>query len=71
MKFRTLPLLFTGCSRQQAKVAPAIPSDPQIEAQVKKIVSGMTLEEKIGQMCQITIGVLEDYSVRSEYQINK
>ncbi len=64
-------LFVVGCSKQSPKVAPAIPSDPQIEAQVKKIVSGMTLEEKIGQMCQITIGAIEDYRVRAEYKINK
>ena len=64
-------VFFVGCGKQSPKVAPAIPSDPQIEAQVKKIVSGMTLEEKIGQMCQITIGAIEDYRVRAEYKINK
>ena len=65
-------MLLAGCQgKQTPKVAPAIPADPEIEAQVKKIVSGMTLEEKIGQMCQITIGAIEDYRVRAEYKINK
>lgn len=35
-------------------VEPAIPSDSRIEKNVEKILSGMTLEEKVGQMTQIT-----------------
>lgn len=63
-------LLFAGCTKTEKKVAPAIPQDPEVEAQVKKIVSGLTLEEKIGQMCQITIGMLEDWSSKEEFRIN-
>lgn len=64
-------LFAAGCGKQAPKVAPAIPSDPEIEAQVKKILSGMTLEEKIGQMCQLTIGTIEDYRSRDEFKINE
>ena len=65
-----LMILLAGCCKQAPKVEPAIPADPAIEAQVKKIVSGLTLEEKIGQMCQLTIGTIEDYRVRDEFKIN-
>ena len=43
----------TACSTTP-KVAPAIPQDKDIEAKVEKLLKGMTLEEKIGQMTQIT-----------------
>ena len=36
------------------KVAPAIPQDKDIESKVEKLLKEMTLEEKIGQMTQIT-----------------
>ena len=52
-------LLQTGC--QQQKASPAIPSDPQIEENIKQWLDKMTLEEKIGQMCQITIDVVTDF----------
>lgn len=35
------------------KVAPAIPQDKEVEAKVEKILKGLTLEEKIGQMTQL------------------
>ena len=52
-------LLQTGC--QQHTASPAIPSDPQIEESIKQWLDKMTLEEKIGQMCQITIDVVTDF----------
>ncbi len=57
----------------QNKVAPAIPSDPQMEKEIKKIIKNMTLEEKVGQMCELTIGVLQDWSKgpAAEFSINE
>ena len=43
------------------KSAPAIPSDPVIEAHIQEWLKKMTLEEKIGQMCEITIDVVSDF----------
>lgn len=43
------------------KTAPAIPSDPVIEANIQQWLKKMTLEEKIGQMCEITIDVVTDF----------
>ena len=43
----------TACNTA-TKVAPAIPQDKDIEAKVEKLLKEMTLEEKIGQMTQIT-----------------
>lgn len=38
--------------------APAIPTDPQIEKKIDRILSKMTLEEKVGQMTQLDINLL-------------
>lgn len=43
------------------QTAPAIPSDPVIEANIQQWLKKMTLEEKIGQMCEITIDVVADF----------
>lgn len=40
--------------------APAIIPDPAIESRVDSIVSHMTLDDKVGQMCQLTIGCVGD-----------
>lgn len=39
-------------------VQPAIPADPQIEQNIQQLLAKMTLEEKVGQMSQISIGVV-------------
>lgn len=43
------------------KVTPAIPFDPQIEANIATWLQKMTLDEKIGQMCEITVDVITDF----------
>lgn len=43
------------------QTAPVIPSDPVIEANIQQWLKKMTLEEKIGQMCEITIDVVTDF----------
>lgn len=43
------------------QTTPAIPSDPVIEANIQQWLKKMTLEEKIGQMCEITIDVVTDF----------
>lgn len=40
-------------------VAPAIPRDEKIEQNVEALLQKMTLEEKIGQMCELTIDLLQ------------
>ena len=48
--------MFTATAQQ---VAPAIPRAEKIEQQVEAWLQKMTLEEKIGQMCELTIDVLQ------------
>ena len=49
-----------GAAAQQ--VPPAIPADPEIEANIRQWLQKMTLDEKIGQMCEITVDVITDFS---------
>lgn len=48
---------FAACTNASS-VAPAIPQDKEIEARIDKVLSKMTIEEKVGQMTQITLDVL-------------
>ena len=48
-------------------VPPAIPSDPVIEANIQEWLQKMTLEEKIGQMCEITIDVVTDFEASMKH----
>ena len=52
-----------GMSQQ---VAPAIPADPVIEQNIQNWLKKMTLEEKIGQMCEITVDVVTDFPGRKD-----
>lgn len=56
--FLCMGILFSVSAQ---KVAPAIPSDPRIEANIATWLQKMTLDEKIGQMCEITIDVITDF----------
>ena len=53
-------LFVYGCSGNS--VPPAIPSDHVIEEKIDSLIRKMTLEEKIGQMTEITVGVVTDKS---------
>ena len=56
-----LALLAVSCGKSGGNGAyetPAIPVDSDLEARVKEIVGNMTLEDKIGQMCEVEIGLV-------------
>ncbi|MDE6695515.1 MAG: glycoside hydrolase family 3 C-terminal domain-containing protein, partial [Muribaculaceae bacterium] len=61
-------LILTGCGQNggSSSADKAIPSDNDIEKRVKEIVGKMTLDDKIGQMCEIEIGQLTDYKATGE-----
>ncbi|MCR5352591.1 MAG: glycoside hydrolase family 3 C-terminal domain-containing protein [Bacteroidales bacterium] len=50
----------TALSCGNPSVSPAIPTDKAVEAKVEEVLKGMTLEEKAGQLVQLSIVVLED-----------
>ncbi|NDV95921.1 beta-glucosidase [Dysgonomonas sp. 521] len=43
----------------QTTVAPAIPRDEKIEQQVEALLKKMTLDEKVGQMCELAIDAIQ------------
>ena len=49
-------VLLAGCQQNVA----SIPQDKEIEAKIEKLIGRMTLEEKIGQMTQVTATILVD-----------
>ena len=52
--------LVLGCCGNNPKVKPAIAPDKDVEAKVESVLKGMTLEEKAGQMVQLSIMVIEN-----------
>lgn len=62
-------VLFGVACFSQATLA-AIPVDKKLEAKVEKTLSKMTLEEKIGQMTELSIDVLGEWK-DGEFQLNK
>lgn len=53
-----------------AQVRPAIASDSQIESRIEQVLSRMTLEEKIGQMTEITVDVVTDFSKPNDFTLS-
>ena len=62
IKKMVLVSAFAGtCLTPHAQTAsPVIPTDPAIETHIREWLQKMTLEQKIGQMCEITIDVVSD-----------
>lgn len=48
-------LVLGACAQQNGSKAPAIKVDKALEAKVEKTLKGLTLEEKVGQMMQVSI----------------
>lgn len=65
----SLAVLFGMACVSQAMPS-AIPSDKKLEAKVEKTLSKMTLDEKIGQMTELSIDVLGEWK-DGEFQLNK
>ena len=64
MNYRTF--LFAGVAATcvstlaQTTMSPAIPRDENIERKVEQTLSRMSLDEKIGQICELTIDVIQN-----------
>ena len=52
--------LLAGCGHDggSGNAGPAIPVDKEIEARVEKILSGMSLDDKVGQMCEVVVDLV-------------
>ncbi|MBQ3629286.1 MAG: glycoside hydrolase family 3 C-terminal domain-containing protein [Bacteroidaceae bacterium] len=55
----------------EAQVAPAIPRDAKIEAQVEKTLSKMSLDEKVGQMCELDINSFGRRDTQGKFVIDE
>jgi beta-glucosidase len=62
--------MMAGAVNAQTKVKPCIPVDPAIEQKVDDLLKKMTLDEKIGQMCEITVDVITDFSNPNDFKLN-
>ncbi len=60
-----------GCVSQAATPPPAIAQDPLIEQKITQLLDRMTLEEKIGQMCEITVDVITDFENKEDFTIDE
>lgn len=72
-KFRKTMVLFSillMASCHQQTPAPVIVSDVQVEEKVEQVLSKMTLDEKIGQMTQLSIDVLGRF-VNGEFVLDE
>ena len=72
-KFRKTMVLFSIlliASCHQQTPAPVIVSDVQVEEKVEQVLSKMTLDEKIGQMTQLSIDVLGRF-VNGEFVLDE
>ena len=49
-----------GCGSSGVDTVPVITPDKEVEARVERVLKGMTLEEKAGQMVQLTIMTIEN-----------
>ena len=54
-----------------AMQAQVIKPDAKIEQKIEKTLRKMTLEEKIGQMAELNIDVVQDRSVKDRYQLSE
>ncbi len=50
--------LAAGCTHNAVTTSPAIPRDADLERRVTEIVGGMSLDDKVGQMCQVVIDLV-------------
>lgn len=67
-----LLLALTGCQQStKQNVAPAIPSDPEIEKNVANWIKKMTLEEKVGQMLELNLDLFGSNKVQGEAKIDR
>ena len=62
-------LLATGLIVANAR-QPAIPRDEKVERQVEQTLARLSLDEKIGQMCELTIDVITD-GQSPEFRLNE
>lgn len=69
--FMVLATMLSGTAMSQTKVKLCIPEDSVIEQKIENQLKKMSLDEKIGQMCEITIDVVTDTSDHSKFKLSE
>ena len=65
-------MLVCGIAATWAQVRkPAIPRDEAMEAKIEKMLSKMTLDEKIGQMLELNFDIMGTYDANGQWQLNE
>lgn len=66
-------MLAYGCAActSSNNVPPAIAPDAEIEAKVEETLKKMTLDQKVGQMCELTVDVVTDWSSREDFRLSE
>lgn len=67
----TIAALFALQTVSAQTVKPAIPYDGEIEKKVEATLLKMTLDEKIGQMCELAIDVVTDNNVKDHFALSQ
>ena len=60
-----------GMAMSTAAYGQCIPRDAQVEAQVEQILAGLTLEQKVGQMCELAIDCVAQRSGDNNVKSNR
>ena len=68
-KIFIMSILAASCTAGQVR-QPAIPQDQEVERQVEQTLSKLSLDEKIGQMCELTIDVITDMQSQ-DFRLNE
>lgn len=63
--------LAMGMAMSTAAYGQCIPRDAQVEAQVEQILAGLTLEQKVGQMCELAIDCVAQRSGDNNVKSNR
>ena len=56
--YAALAGVLAACSHNSRQAAPAIAPDADIESRVKAIVASMSLDDKVGQMCEVVVDLV-------------
>lgn len=70
--FTTLTAAALACGGfAQNVMKPAIPADPTVEQKIQKMLSKMSLDEKIGQMLELNIDIFGETDANGVWHINE
>ena len=51
-------IIMSACTGNSERIAPAVDSDAAIENRVAELLAGMSLDDKVGQMCEVVVDMV-------------